>query len=110
MTSRARAWLWYAIAWLPFAVIYAIVILTPVPLRVQRPVVTLPIALFEGLTYIAPVALMGVAVWWLVGALAWPPRSTSRFIVVHIVAGTVFSMLWLVSQVSLIMLGTGFHF
>lgn len=108
MTAKRRAWLWYSVAWLPFAVIYGIILMMPAPIRAQRPVPRLPEAIAEGVTYIAPIALMGVAVWWLVGKLAWPPRATWRFITVHVVAGTVFSILWLVSQVSLIVLGTGF--
>lgn len=107
MTSKARAWLAYSVAWLPFAVIYAIIITKPAPIRAVRPIPSLPVALVEGLTYIAPVALMGVGVWWLVGRITWPPRATWRFVAVHVLAGTVFSVLWLASQTALIMTGTG---
>jgi hypothetical protein len=104
MTTKARAWFWYWIAWIPFAVIYAIMTAMPVSTRIQRPIPPLPLAFVEGLTYVAPVAIMGVVVWWLVGRLAWPPRSTWRFIAVHVAVGTVFSILWLSSQVALFMM------
>jgi signal transduction histidine kinase len=106
MMTKKRAWLSYAAAWIPVALMFTAVTITPRPVF-QRPVPSLLPAIVEGITYVVPVALMGVAVWWFTGMLAWPPRRAWRFLLAHVAAGIAFSGGWLVSQWALIVWDVG---
>jgi signal transduction histidine kinase len=108
VTAKQRAWWGYAAAWIPIALIYTVVAITPHPIY-QRPVPPLIVAIIEGISYVAPVALMGVVVWRFTGMLTWPPRSLWRFLITHVVAAIAFSSAWLASQWALIGASVGLH-
>jgi signal transduction histidine kinase len=103
---KRRYWLWYALAWTPLAVYYAFLMRSPRTTFV-RPPPSLPQSLIEGATYVAPVALLGVGVWWLAGRATWPPKSVPRFVALHLIAAVAFTFIWLAAQVAFIAMGTG---
>jgi hypothetical protein len=103
MTStQRRAWSWYAVAWVPMTLLYA-VMLEQIPGRPQPFLV----ALAESLNEMVPVALLGIGVWWLSGRVTWPPRRVWRFMVVHTVTAAAFIAIWLGTEVVSIAFGTG---
>lgn len=106
MTTRKKAWLGYAAAWVPLWLAYSAIMSHP-RAQLERPVPSVPQALVEGFSYVLPVALLGIAVWWFVGTLAWPPKSLLRFVLVHVAAAALFAATWLMSQVAAIAMGTG---
>ncbi|MFI5230702.1 MAG: sensor histidine kinase, partial [Gemmatimonadales bacterium] len=99
-----RGWLWYVVAWIPMAFLYAEV-MKQIPNR------SLPysVALSEAFSSIAPVAMLGVAAWWLSGRVSWPPRRVWSFALVHLAAMALFIGLWLAAEVTMIAFGTGFR-
>src|ERR1043166_5913336 len=107
MTRRTKAWLGYSAAWLPLLVFYVYLMMNPQPI-LARPMPTLSIALWAGLDYVLPVALMGILVWWFVGKLTWPPANLATFVIIHALAALVFSAAWLAAQLAAIAMGTGF--
>jgi two-component system LytT family sensor kinase len=101
---RPSAWTWYAAAWVPVALFHAMNVATT-----ARGGVTLAIALLAGFTYVVPIALFGVGIWWLSGALEWPPRRKASFIVIHSMCAVVTSTIWLGVEVGSIVAGTGLY-
>jgi two-component system LytT family sensor kinase len=99
VTPRVRAWLLYVAAWVPVAAIYALAIGQTRGMRLVD-------SLTSGLTYVLVPAAMGVAIWSLSGRLG-ASRRPVVFIATHGVLAVVFSLVWLVSQIGLIALGTG---
>jgi two-component system LytT family sensor kinase len=107
--AAARVWLWYALGWIPVVVVYSISqkVRSSLALLVEPRPMTWAESLFGGFGYVLPVALLGVAVWWLTRVLPWAPRNLSRFVVTHVMAAVTFSLLWLGIDVGLIALNTG---
>ena len=64
-------------------------------------------ATLEGITYVLPVALLGIGVWMLTARIPWPPKRPLGFMVLHFLLSAVFAFLWLASQWALIASGTG---
>jgi two-component sensor histidine kinase len=104
--ERRRMWTWYALAWIPLALFEA-VLMRSQRATYSRPAPSVPQALFEGFTYVIPVALLGVAVWWLTGKLRWPPRRLSLFLAAYVAGGLAFAAVWLVCEVGFIAIETG---
>lgn len=103
----ARFWAWYAAAWIPLAVFYGMLMLFPRPV-IARPTPTPFVAVAASLSYVVPVALLGVVVWWAVGRIIWPPKSMTRLVLLHGLASILFSGVWLAIQVGGIIAGVGF--
>ncbi|MDB4878309.1 MAG: two-component histidine kinase [Gemmatimonadetes bacterium] len=98
--TRARSWSWYALVWVPIALLHSLNIAATSPIPISQ-------AAIAGATYVIPVALLGVAVWWLTGVLDWPPRNKPLFILVHIAAAILLSAIWLGVEVGSMALGMG---
>ena len=102
MKTRSRLWLWYAGAWLPLGLFYSVLMSRTRPMSVAN-------ALVQGTTYVAPVALLGVAIWWLSGVVEWPPRNVARFVAIHVAGMVSFALIWLGVEISLIASSTGYR-
>lgn len=100
--SRRRAWTLYVLGWVPIALMHAMNVAATAPLTAMQ-------VLDTALSYVIPVALLGVVVWWLSGVLVWPPRSKWRFVLVHTVAAVALAAIWLVAEVGAISMGTGVY-
>ena len=102
MKTRSRLWLWYALAWIPLALFYSVLVAAhPAIVRRERA--------GSGTTYVAPVALLGVAIWWLSGVVEWPPRNVARFVAIHVAAMVSFALIWLGVEISHIASSTGYR-
>src|SRR5258708_6063896 len=98
--TRARAWAWYAVVWIPTAGFYA------VPMARTRPMTAVQ-ALMQGFTHVRPAAILGIGVWHLPRLVEWPPRSKWRFAAIHLVGAAMFSGIWLGIEVGTIAIATG---
>src|SRR5262245_1671835 len=98
--SRLRAWAWYAVAWTPIALCYAVPMARTRPMSVEQ-------SLLQGFTHVIPAALLGIVVWRFTAIVAWPPRSRWRFVAVHLVGAIAMSVAWLGFEVGLIARYTG---
>ena len=98
--SRNRVWWWYAAAWIPLGLFYAV-------LMSRTRFMTAGQALLQGFTYIMPPAIMGAMIWRITGKLAWPPKSLRRFLLTHLALAVCFTSIWLGFEISLIAQGTG---
>ena len=107
--SAARVWVWYAVGWVPVGLLYSISqrIRSSLALLVEPRPMTWYESLIGGFGYVAPVALLGVAVWWLTRVLPWPPRRVARFFATHILAAMAFALVWLGVEVGLLAMNTG---
>lgn len=101
MKPRSRLWFWYAAAWVPLGLFYSALMARTRSMSVEN-------ALLQGTTYVAPLALFGIAIWWLSGVLEWPPRHRTRFIAVHVLSAMLLSTIWVGIEVSLIATSTGY--
>ena len=83
--GKARAWLLYALAWVPIAILYAAALALEIPLvrAVQGAIVSVTVA-----------ALLGVGVWNLTARVPWRSDRAIRFLVFHLLLGCVFVVLW----------------
>jgi two-component system LytT family sensor kinase len=100
--SEKRAWTWYVVGWIPIAFFHALNVAATTPMNAYASVL-------NGVSYVVPVALLGVGVWWLTGVLAWPPRNRWRFIFVHALAALSLAAVWLGAQVLAIASATGMY-
>jgi signal transduction histidine kinase len=84
--GKARAWLLYALAWVPIAVLYAAALSQEVsPVRaVQGAIVSITVA-----------AILGVAVWRVSGAVPWRPDRVGRFLALHLLLAVAFVGIWI---------------
>jgi two-component system LytT family sensor kinase len=99
--ARGKAWIWYALAWIPVALFYAIPMARTRPMSVAQ-------ALAQGFSHVLPAALLGVGVWALTRIIDWPPRDKWRFTALHVLGAAVFSAAWLSIEVGMIAIATGF--
>ena len=99
-TTRYRMWAWYAAAWVPLALFYSLIIVRTRPMTVLQSII-------DGFWYVAPVAVLGVGVWWVTRILTWPPKNRWRFFLTHVVCAVVFAALWMAAEVLIIALNTG---
>lgn len=101
--TRRPIWLWFAIAWLIFGVLYAY------PMWASVSGVISPWeSITRGLTHVTPVALAGIGIWWFTGTVSWPPRSRWRFFALHVLAAAAFGFAWLAIDTSIIALSVGY--
>src|SRR3954462_12708536 len=100
-STQPNFWPWLVAAWLTVVILYT------VPMQQTQPGVTLIQALARSVTHWSTPALMCIGGWWLTGRLAWPPRSTSRFLFAHLAAAVVFSTLWFAVDMTFIIRGLG---
>jgi two-component system LytT family sensor kinase len=100
--GHKRAWTWYALAWVPVALIYTM------PMSRTRPMPFIE-AMVQAFFHVLPPAVLGVIVWRIVGALPWPPRSRQRFVVAHAASAVVFSFVWLAMEIGGIATGVGVY-
>jgi two-component system LytT family sensor kinase len=100
--GHKRAWTWYALAWVPVALIYTM------PMSRTRPMPFVQ-AMVQAVFHVLPPAVLGVIVWRIAGALPWPPRSRRRFIVAHVTSAIVFSTVWLGMEIGGIAIGAGVY-
>ena len=108
MIARNRIWAYYAAAWVPLGLYYAMLMERTARLpRTYARVITTEQALIQGLTYVVPAALLGAAVWWISGRLTWPPRRLWGFLVAHVGLAIAFALLWLGAEVTFIASQTG---
>ncbi len=84
--KSVRGWLLYASGWLPYAASYFLIF------RLHQ--FSYRQALLEAALNVLPVALLGVAVFWLAGRLRWPSRHPIRFAVAHLGGAISFALLW----------------
>ena len=95
LRARVRAWCWYAVAWIPIALFYAIPMARTRPMSAEQ-------ALRQGFTHVIPAAVLGVAVWWLTGVVRWPPKSRWKFAAIHLAGAIAMSAIWLFLEIGLI--------
>ncbi|MEN8375086.1 MAG: histidine kinase [Gemmatimonadota bacterium] len=86
--KRLRTILLVALAWLPFAALWALFILT----YVER--ASFADAVESAVSEFGVAALLGIGVWWFSGRYAWPAYMRVRFYVVHLAAAAAYSALW----------------
>jgi signal transduction histidine kinase len=98
--TRYRVWVWYAAGWIPLGLFYAV-------LMSRTRFMTVDAALISGLSYVVPVAAMGVVIWHLTSKLTWPPASRVRFFAQHFGFAVLFSTIWVGVEISLIASRTG---
>lgn len=82
-----RGWPVLLLAWLPLAIALAVAIVLLTGGSASN-------GLQGGLVTALLSFLLGLAVWWLTGALPWTPRAGIRFMAIHVVAAFVGSALW----------------
>jgi two-component system, LytTR family, sensor kinase len=100
--TRASGWSWYALVWVPIALLHSLNIAATSPIPFSQ-------ALIAGVTYVIPVALLGAAVWWLTGILGWPPRTPWKFVLVHVLAAVLLSATWLTLEVGSMVAAMGMY-
>jgi two-component system LytT family sensor kinase len=100
--AQRRAWWWYAAAWVPVAAFFSV-------LMAKTGAPTLRVALIQGVSYVIPVAVLGVGVWRLTSLLDWPPRSIPRFLGTHVAGAVLFSLTWIAVEIALIARAQGFR-
>lgn len=83
--GRTRAWLLYALAWVPIGILYAAALSQEIPLEraIQGAVVSVGMA-----------AILGIGVWHLSGRVPWRSERAVRFLGIHFLLGLVFVGLW----------------
>ncbi|MGH7470083.1 MAG: sensor histidine kinase [Longimicrobiales bacterium] len=86
--ARARPWLWYALAWTPPWLLYAVAVSV-------QPETTWWHGLISSLVIVGAAALGGVLVWQLSGRVSFPGRSRIRFALIHLSASMVYGAFWL---------------
>ncbi|HJR52895.1 MAG TPA: histidine kinase [Gemmatimonadota bacterium] len=84
--GKARAWLLYALAWVPIAVLYAAALAQEMPpgRAVQGAIVSVAVA-----------ALLGVGVWHLSDRVPWRSDRALGFLAFHVLLGIGFVGLWI---------------
>jgi signal transduction histidine kinase len=96
----AYAWWIYAAAWLPFAGFYALALTTTKTLPAGR-------ALVAGVSYVVPIALFGIGIWWLSGLLERRGARALTIFMVHFLVGATVAFAWLGLEVAQIAAATG---
>lgn len=83
--GRTRAWLLYALAWVPIAILYTAALAQEIPFEnaIQGAIVAVGMA-----------AILGVGVWHLSGKIPWSSEKAGRFLGIHFLLGLVFVGLW----------------
>jgi sensor histidine kinase YesM len=84
-----------------------VVVLFAFPMVQTQPGVGVAQALIQSVSHWLTPTIMCVGIWKLSEKLAWPPRSTPRFVAIHALLAIVFSSVWLGVDVSFIILGVG---
>ena len=84
--GKTRAWLLYALAWVPIAALYIAALAQEIPLRR---------AVEGGIISVAFAAVLGVGVWRLTGRIPWRSERIGGFLLLHGLLAVVFSLLWL---------------
>lgn len=86
--GKGRAWLLYALAWVPIAGLYAAALSQEVSLAraVEGAVASVTVA-----------ALLGVGVWRLTGRIHWRSVGIGRFLLFHTIMAATFVLLWVAS-------------
>ena len=83
--GKARAWLLYALAWVPIALLYAAALSQEIP--AGR-------AIQGAITSVAAAAILGVGVWRVSGAVPWRPDRAARFLALHFLLAIAFVGVW----------------
>ena len=86
--KRLRLIVLVALAWFPFAVLWALFVLT------YAPEATIADAVESAVREFGTAAVLGVGVWWLSGVYAWPARLRPGFYLAHVGFGVLFSAAW----------------
>lgn len=86
--GKRRAWLLYALAWVPIAGLYAAALMQEIPLAR---------AIEGGVVAASVAALLGVGVWHLSGRIPWRSDSIPRFVVLHGLLAIAFVAIWMTS-------------
>lgn len=86
--SRLWVWLQIGIGWLPICVLYAVLVTS------AHRGLGVPFALFTSLVSIAVAAVLGIGIQQLTGRVAWPHPFRPSFLLLHIVAATVYAGVW----------------
>jgi two-component system LytT family sensor kinase len=100
--TRRSIWWWYSAAWIPIMLGYIV----PMWTTARFPGSTIANAVIQSVSHWLTPALLGVVVWWLTSKVHWPPRSMWRFAAMHGAVAVLFSTVWLLADVSFILLGT----
>src|SRR5438045_2968002 len=98
--SSAIFAVWYVIAWLPLIAAYWLA------LRATSAGITPGIALLAALSSVSVPMIGGAVTWRLAARLPSPERRPIAFASTHIVAGTLFVMVWMWSQALQLRVGT----
>jgi signal transduction histidine kinase len=95
--AALKFWLLYAAAWMPFAVLYAVLI-------GQRGAPPLDAAA-SALSTVLSAALLGIGVHWITGRVGGPERGRVRLLALHSLLAVAYSAAWSASIVLMIWLG-----
>lgn len=99
--TRNRVWIWYAAGWIPLGLFYAV-------LMSRTRFMSVDDALIAGMSYVLPVAVMGVVIWYLSSKLTWPPANRVSFFAKHFGFALLFSTIWVGTEIGLIASRAGF--
>ncbi|MCU0634153.1 MAG: histidine kinase, partial [Gemmatimonadaceae bacterium] len=87
MTPWIRGALWYAVAWTPLVLLYAVMIGWSARLPVNAAVVA-------AVRTVVWAAILGLGILWLARRWGWPARPTPRFFAVHAGMALLFAAVW----------------
>jgi two-component sensor histidine kinase len=83
--GKARAWLLYALAWVPIALLYTAALAQEI---------TLARAIPGAIAAVSVAALLGIVVWWMSERIPWSPERAWRFLSVHLLLAIAFVAIW----------------
>ena len=83
--GKTRAWLLYALAWVPIGILYAAALAQEIPLAR---------AIQGTIAAIAVAALLGIVVWRLSERIPWSPDRAPRFFAIHLLLAVGFVAVW----------------
>ena len=83
--GKARAWLLYALAWVPIAVLYTAALAQEI---------TLARAIPAAIAAVGVAALLGIVVWRVSERIPWSPERAPRFLSIHLLLAIAFVAIW----------------
>ena len=100
-TREPNFWPWLVAAWLLVVALYAF------PMYQTRPGMSIAQSLVQSVSHWLTPAFLCIGVWSLTARVTWPPRSTARFLAIHLAAGLLFTSAWFAVDMAFIIRGLG---
>jgi two-component sensor histidine kinase len=83
--GKARAWLLYALAWVPIALLYTAALAQEISLARAIP---------SAIAAVGAAALLGIVVWRVSERVPWSPERAWRFVAIHFLLAIAFVAIW----------------